>query len=40
MTASVLRIINALVQYRTNVNDLGQHVKLLRLDKERTEYLR
>ena len=40
MTAILLRMIEALVQYRTNRGDLVTYVKLIKLDKEKTEYLR
>jgi len=29
----MLRLIYVLVQYKTNVNDLGNYIKLIRLDK-------
>jgi hypothetical protein len=39
ITNLVLLLIEALVQYQTNVNDLANHIKLLRLDKERRDFL-
>lgn len=33
-------MIHALVQYKTNLNDLAAHIKLIRLDKERSDYLK
>ena len=40
MTNLLLRLIFVLVQYKTNVSDLGSHIRLIRLDKERQEYLK
>lgn len=39
ITAIVLTAIKALVQYQTNPNDLANHLKLLKLDKEQREFL-
>jgi hypothetical protein len=36
----VLRLIHALVQYKTSAGDLAGEIRLLRLEKEKSDYLR
>lgn len=35
----MLAAIKALVQYQTNANDIVNHLKLIKIDKERREFL-
>lgn len=39
ITGLVLLTIKALAQYRTNINDLANNIKLLPIDKQRRDFL-